>query len=184
MRLVEKIRSFLKNRTRLDIFLFKAGGLVIIYYLLRILIKFTPFLKPVFVLGKKSMIAILVYSSDLLLNLLGYESNTYENIVWISGSEGVKVINACLAWSVMALFIGFILIYPAKRKPKLWYIPMGIMCIILMNIFRITGMALISFHNYDALHFYHRYIFNFSLYVIVFILWIIWVNKYGTKKAN
>lgn len=184
MAIIEKIKSYLKNRTRLDTFLIKAGGLVIVYYLIRIIIKFTPFIKPVFVFGKNTMKSLLVYSTDFLLNILGYDSNVYKNIVWITGSEGVKVINACLGWSVMALFIGFILIYPAVKKPKYWYIPSGLLAIILMNILRITGMALISYHNYDALQFYHRYIFNFSLYVVVFILWIVWVNKFGIKQAN
>lgn len=181
MHIKYKIQSFLEKRTTLDIFLIKAGGLVLLYYLLRIIFKFTPFLKPFFVYSKKALIWLLVHSTDLLLSLFGYESNIHQNIVYITGSQGVKVINACLGWSTMALFIGFILIYPGTRKPKYWYMPMGILVIIIVNILRITGMALISYHNYNALEFYHRYIFNVSILSSVLILWIIWVRKFGHK---
>jgi exosortase/archaeosortase family protein len=178
----DKIKAFFEKRSNLDIFLMKAGGLVLLYYLLRITIKFTPFLKPIFVISKKGLIWLIVNSSNLILGVLGYDSQVNENVVYIVGTAGVKVINACLGWSVMAMFIGFIVIYPSVKKAKFWYIPMGLLIIVFVNILRIAGMTIISYENYDALEFFHRYIFNFSIYIVVFILWYIWVNKFGKKR--
>ncbi len=182
MKIRKKIDGFLQNRNKLDIFLIKAGGLLIAYYGLRIIIKFTPLIRPIFLFFRNLLTQLILKSSYFILDTLGYEVNIYNRIIWIEGSQGVRVINACLGWSIMALFIGFIIIYPGKKKNKYWFIPLGIVSIIFANTFRITAMAMVSFHRYSMMDFYHKNIFNLILYLVVFGMWIIWVRKYGLKE--
>ena len=181
MEIREKINSFRQKRSKLDLFLIKAGGFVFIYYFFRVTVKFTPFLRPVFLFFRNLLSQLILKTSYFILDVFGYDVNIYKKIIWIEGSQGVRVINACLGWSMMALFIGFIIIYPGEKKKKYWFIPMGIVAITFANILRITAMALVSFHKYNLLDFYHKYVFNIILYIVVFLLWIIWVRKYGTK---
>lgn len=181
MQIFKKINKYLEKRSKLDIFLIKAGGLVLLYYFWRIVIKFTPFIRPFFIFSRKLLTQVIIKISYFILTLFGYEVNTYKKILWIEGSQGVKIINACLGWSIMAMFIGFIVIYPGKRKSKFWFIPFGIGIIILSNIIRITAMAMVSYHYVHLLDFYHKYVFNIILYLTIFILWIIWVRRYGDK---
>lgn len=183
MQLIGKIKNFIETRSRLDLFLLKSGGMVLIYYIIRITIKFTPFLRPIFVFSRDIFIRLLVKGTYIMLHIFGYDAHIQNsNIVYIAGSQGVLVINACIGWAIMALYIGFILIYPGKKKAKYWFIPLGLVIITIVNVFRITGMAMISYHNYESLAFYHRYIFNFALYLAVFIIWFVWVSRYGIRN--
>lgn len=174
-----RYKQWIESRNKLDGFLIKGALLACAYFLLRILLKNTPLLKPVFVLGKKALTGILVYGSNTLIKLFfGYDSKVHENIVYIEGSEGVKITNACLGWSMMALFAGFIIAYPGVKKSKYYMIPLGLIIIILFNMLRITLMVIISYKAYDSLQFYHRYIFNFILYLVVFSLWFFWARRF------
>lgn len=184
MDILKNSKAFYTNRSQLEAFLLKGGGLVLCYYFLRILFKYLPLFHSIFVFSKKKLIWFYVHSSDILLNLFNYDAKTYSNIVYIEGSQGVRVINPCLGWSIMSLFIGFILIYPGLKRSKFWYIPLGLTCIIFVNILRIAGMVLVSYNNPDALNFYHYYIFNIALHLTVFTLWLIWVKKYGAHTKN
>ena len=186
----ERYQSLKKNfdkRSNLDKFLIKGGTLVIIYYILRLVFKNTSLLRPVFVLSKKALTALLLKSSYFITKGFGEEVSIYKNIIWIEGSQGVRIINDCLGWSLMALFAGFILIYPGNRISKYWYIPLGLFIIQLLNLGRITGMVYISRYAPEFLDIYHIYIFKIILFLVVFILWIVWIRKYGiknTKKAG
>jgi exosortase/archaeosortase family protein len=184
MQFVKKITTFLKSRSRLDLFLIKAGTLVVAYYMIRIAFKFLPFLRPVFIWARKLISQVILTGSEWILELMGYDVNIHKKILWITGSQGVKIINACLGWSMMAMYIGFLIIYPGNKISKYWYIPLGLIIIQFANIVRITAMALVSYHYYGLLDFYHKYVFNIFLYLAVFILWIIWVRKFGSKQAS
>jgi exosortase family protein XrtF len=133
---------------------------------------------------RRALVRTIVFSTRGLLRLLGKDARTYRNIVYIENSDGVKVIFSCLALSLMALFAGFIISYPGNRKSKRWFIPMGIGLILIMNILRITGMALFSYYSPESLDFYHRYIFTFALHGFILLLWILWVSRYGIREKN
>ena len=183
MQIKQKIYNALEKRSKLDIFLLKGAGLVLLYYFWRIIIKFTPFFRPVFIFFRRLLTNIIVKTGHFILDVFGYDVHIHKKILWIEGSEGVKVINACLGWSVMAMFMGFILIYPGQRKSKFWFIPLGVGVIIFANIIRVTAMAMVSYHAYHLLDFYHKYVFNLILYITIFVLWVYWVKKYGDIKA-
>lgn len=176
-----KIPDFLKKRSPLDLFLIKGAGLVVLYYLLRVVIKFVPSFSPVFVFCRESFKTILVYGSNIVVSILGYNTEVRENILLIVGSPGVKVINACIGWSVMALFVGFVAIYPGKKKSRYWFIPLGLVIIIAVNILRIAAMTIIVFKRVEILDFYHQYIFNVVLLLVVFSQWFWWVSM--SKKV-
>lgn len=183
-KIIENYNNFVSRKNNLDLFLLKGGILAALYFIFRILFRKVVFLKAILTFSKQVMINFLVKSSYWFLNFLGFDVQVFERIVYIEGSQGVRVINACVGWSTMALFIGFIIAYPGIRKSKYWYIPFGLIIIVAINILRISLMAIISYKSIDSLDFYHKYIFNFSLYVIVFALWILWAWKFNKKKGK
>jgi exosortase family protein XrtF len=183
MKQIKNFKEYLAERSVLDMFLIKSGALLVLYFILQISIKYTPIFKPVFIFFKHSMTKLILVTGDKILVILGYDSKIYKNILYIQGSDGVKIINACLGWSMMALFTGFILAYPSYNKSKYWFIPLGLVIIIAVNILRITGMVLISYISPESLDFYHHYIFKIVLYLIIFILWIIWLKSLEKQKT-
>lgn len=177
-------KKFYQKRNKLDLFLLKGAVMAFLYFIFRILFKTTPIFHSLFIISKKILIAVLVNGSNLILKTLGYSSKIHENIVYIEGSNGVRVINACLGWAIMALFAGFIIAYPGTKRSKLIIIPIGIAAITFANILRIALMAIISYTAYDKLNFFHRYIFNFILYAVVIGIWIYWIRKNNKSQKN
>ena len=135
----------------------------------------------------QNFIGLIINSSDFLLNFLGFK--TYKvlqdrdmQVIGIDGANGVWVGSNCNAITLFALFSVFIIAYPGNQKHKFWYIPIGIIIIHLLNIFRVLALAMISFYRPDLLEFNHTYTFTFIIYGVIFLLWLIWINKFSEKS--
>lgn len=157
------------------LFFAKAFGLFILWYFI-----YELWLHP---LGTVDAIVIdnIIFFSSKILNLLGYDLITGANpnvrTIGIDGTHGLWVGDPCNGMALFALFTGFIIAYPGPVIKKLWYIPLGLILIHLLNILRVTALTLIDFHSPQHLEFNHTYTFTILVYSFVFALWIIWANK-------
>lgn len=98
-------------------------------------------------------------------------------VVGIDGSHGVLIGYPCNGLELFALFAGFVMAYPGPLKKKLWFIPIGIVSIHILNLMRVIALALLAFYAPDKLEFNHTYTFTFIVYSYVFVLWLIWSMK-------
>lgn len=123
----------------------------------------------------------LIYLSGKLLTLFGYETfhSTGDIIrtIGIDGSHGVWVGDPCNGIDLFALFAGFVIAYPGPVKKKLWFIPLGLIAIHLLNTIRVTALAMIAYHSPESLDFNHTYTFTILVYGFIFYLWMLWANK-------
>jgi len=131
----------------------------------------------------------LVYLSKKILLFFGYElvvysEIAYQNIVQIKESLGVTIGAPCDGIVLLALFTVFIMSFPGPSKHKLWFLPLGLMSIHLINVLRIVSLAIIVDINPAWLEFNHDYTFTILVYAFVFFLWYIWVNKFSPLKAS
>ena len=124
----------------------------------------------------------LIYFAELLLQLFSWEYFTYGHSIGVDGSHGVYVGVPCNGLDLIALFAGFIIIFKGSWKNKLWYIPLGILIIHLLNVLRVFALILIENYNPELLEFNHKYTFTILLYVLVFFGWVVWVKKYSIPK--
>jgi exosortase family protein XrtF len=90
-----------------------------------------------------------------------------------------RIIEGCNALSVIILFISFVIAFTGKLKKTLLFILFGIILIHILNIGRIALLciALFNFPHYE--HLLHGVVFPLVIYGVVFLLWVIWVNKYS-----
>ena len=133
----------------------------------------------------QAFIALIINSSDAFLKLFGYDtfkvlSDTDYQVIGIDGSDGVWIGSSCNAVTLFCLFAVFIAAYPGQQKKKIWFLPLGILLIHILNIFRVVALALIAFYNPKVLDFNHTYTFTFIIYGFIFLLWMVWVNKYSS----
>lgn len=124
----------------------------------------------------------LIYFAELLLQLFSLDYFTYGHSIGVDGSHGVYVGVPCNGLDLIALFAGFIIIFKGSWKNKLWYIPLGIIIIHLLNVLRVFALILIENYNPELLEFNHKYTFTILLYVLVFFGWVVWVKKYSILK--
>ncbi|HHZ65226.1 MAG TPA: exosortase family protein XrtF [Flavobacteriales bacterium] len=122
-----------------------------------------------------------------ILEMLGYTLISSEllqemySTVGIDGTHGVFISDNCSGISLMALFTGFILAYPGTVKYKLLLIPFGILTIHIINILRIVGLCIMAKHTPSLFELNHHYTFTVVVYTYIFLLWVLWVNKFANK---
>ena len=117
-----------------------------------------------------------------LFNYIIFTGN--DRLIGIDGSGGLWVGDSCNGISLFILFTGFIVAYKGNWKYKLVYIFLGIISIELMNVLRLVGLAILDTYNRAWTEFNHSYTFTIFIYSVIFILWIIWVNKFSNKVVN
>jgi exosortase/archaeosortase family protein len=122
--------------------------------------------------------------NEFLLELFNYKVFTQGRTIGIKPTEGLWIGDPCNGLNLFALFAGFIIAYPGKKK--LLFITFGIISIHLLNSLRVTALLLIFLYSPESLDFNHTYTFTIIIYAYIFTLWVYWVNKYGAsaKKEN
>ena len=175
--------NFLRNYP-VFLFLLKAFGLYITWYIL-----YEIWLHPQ---GKMDLLLInnLILLSSKILKLIGFrliEQPIYNEVIrtmGIDGSHGLWIGDACNGLTLFALFTGFIIAYPGPLIRKLIYIPIGIIVIHFMNVLRIVSLSVITLYAPEYLEINHTYTFTILVYTCVFILWILWANKFSKTKIT
>lgn len=163
-------------------FILTASALYFFFYLIY------QFIVKRYTYYDQKFIGTIIQASDFFLRLIGYKTFTVLQdrdfqIVGIDGSNGVWVGSNCNAISLFALFSIFIIAYPGAQKNKWWFIPVGIICIHLLNLLRVIGLVLMANYYPTYLEFNHTYTFTFLIYSFIFFLWVVWVNRFSQKQT-
>lgn len=96
-----------------------------------------------------------------------------------NGKYVSRIIEGCNALSVINLFISFVIAFSGKLKNTIYFIISGSIIIHVLNITRIA-LLMVAFYNFPEANFIlHDILFPLVIYGAVFILWIIWVNKFS-----
>lgn len=95
-----------------------------------------------------------------------------------------RIIEGCNALSVVILFIAFIIAFTGKWKHTLLFIVFGSILIHVLNIARIALLCIALYHYPEFEHLLHGVIFPLIIYGIVFLLWVIWVNKFSLHATT
>jgi exosortase family protein XrtF len=102
----------------------------------------------------------------------------YYHNVYIS-----RIIEGCNALSVIILFIAFTVAFTGKIKNTIIFILFGSILIHILNIARIALLCIALYHFPQLEHILHGVIFPLVIYGVVFLLWVIWVNKYSNHAT-
>jgi len=138
-----------------------------------------------FISGSADWLALHVFTYALWINqhILGLAITTSEpNTMWFVNNGYVTVNESCSGlkqfYQIAALFI----IFPGPWKHKLWYIPMGFVVMFFTNVLRIVVLSLMVIWKPEYWDFTHTWILRPFFYLVIFILWVIWVEKFRRGK--
>jgi len=106
--------------------------------------------------------------------------------LFLNGKYVARIIEGCNAISVMILFVAFVIAFSGKWKITALFILFGCLIIHILNIARIALLSAGMYHYPEHEHILHGVIFPLIIYSTVFLLWVIWVNKYSSyaKKSR
>lgn len=128
--------------------------------------------------------------SQDLLNTFGYETAIETHAdeptmkIIIRGKYVARVVEGCNSISVIILFISFIMAFSGKFKTTFFYILAGSTLIYVVNIIRIAILSVGLFHYPWRREILHIVIFPAIIYGMVFVLWMIWVNRFSNLKSR
>lgn len=91
----------------------------------------------------------------------------------------VSIIWGCTAFKQSFIWMVIMSFARGRKARKLWFIPLGWLCIYLFNILRITLIALLCEHHPAMFTFWHEYFFKYLFYGMLFMLWVWWVERLG-----
>lgn len=176
MRALIKQNAFIK-------FVLTAGFLYLFLYIVY------QFIVKRYTYYDQKFIGSIIQTANFFLKNIGYNTFTVlqdrdYQVIGIDGSNGVWVGSNCNAITLFSLFSVFIIAYPGKAKSKFWFIPLGILFIHILNIIRVIALVLIANYAPQFLSFNHTYTFTFLIYAFIFMLWMVWVNKYSKINSK
>ena len=98
-----------------------------------------------------------------------------------------RIIEGCNGLSVIALFISFVVAFSGKTRTTILFVMGGSLLIHVLNLFRIGLLSILLYYYPEQEHVLHGVLFPLFIYGVVFLLWIVWVNKfskYATKNSK
>ncbi len=125
-----------------------------------------------------------------LMTFLGFQAFEMPNLealsvkLFYNKKYIAQIIEGCNGLSVIILFIAFVIAFTGKLKHTIAYIIGGSLIIHILNIARISLLCILiySYPEYEAI--LHGVIFPLIIYGVVFLLWIIWVNKFSIYASK
>lgn len=136
-----------------------------------------------FMMYIRGEMSTLVFEQSLWFDrhVLGMEIVSQDQTMIFPACGYITINASCSGFKQIMQFVVLMLIFPGPWKHKLWFIPMGIIIVHLTNLFRIVGLSVITENWVEYWHFSHDNLFRPFFYVVMFFLWVWWVEKFLEK---
>jgi exosortase family protein XrtF len=129
--------------------------------------------------------------SEELINIMGYDAKVVPHPdepsmkLIINNKYLARVIEGCNSVSVIILFVSFIMAFSGKAKTTFIYMLSGSVLIYSVNLIRIVVLSIGLYHYPWRRDILHTVIFPGIIYGMIFLLWIVWVNRFSSMiKKN
>jgi len=123
--------------------------------------------------------------SKELIDLMGYKAEVLPHPdepsmkLIINNKYLARITEGCNSVSVIILFVSFIMAFSGKPKTTFIYMLSGSVLIYSVNLIRIVFFSISLYHYPWRKDILHMVIFPAIIYGMVFLLWIIWVNRFS-----
>ncbi|TXG37517.1 exosortase family protein XrtF [Seonamhaeicola maritimus] len=123
--------------------------------------------------------------TEILLNTVGYQSqilphpNEPSMKLILNGKYLARVIEGCNSFSVIILFVSFVVAFSGKIKTTIVYILSGSVMLYVVNLFRIVLLTIGLYHYPEYENILHTVVFPAIIYGMVLLLWVLWVNRFS-----
>lgn len=116
-------------------------------------------------------------SAWIVDNVLRIPVTTANDTLFFENNGYVAVLGSCSGLKQFYQWSVLMILFPGPWLKKLWYIPMGILIIHIVNIFRIVSLSVIVIYWPEKWDFIHEWILRPFFYVVIFAMWVVWVEK-------
>lgn len=100
----------------------------------------------------------------------------------IEGKYTARVIEGCNSISLIILFVSFIVAFSGTLKATLLFSVLGGVFIYVVNVLRIAFLTVMIYKYPNQIGILHDMVFPAIIYGTIFLLWVLWVNKFSNYK--
>jgi len=122
--------------------------------------------------------------TSFILNLFGERTvQTGISVFYPTENKIIRVEDHCLAIPATIIFVGTIVLFKGDWRTKLWFIPFGILLIIIINLTRLAFLCY-TFAHFSR-HFFdinHSVIYVIITYALVFMMIVWWMRKFSGEE--
>lgn len=126
--------------------------------------------------------------TEYVARLLGYPTGIQQSkdelsvIFFVGDVYAVPIVEGCNSISVIILFLSFIIAFAGSLKATIIFGIVGSIAIYFINILRILALSKLMYLYPEYQDILHNLFFPAIIYGTVFILWLIWVNRFSYLK--
>lgn len=158
----------------------KINEILIVFFLYILLLNFfVPYINYYLYIefllqATKSMVTVLDYHAEI-------------NGPYLSGTNGGTLFMAKWCLGLITMFVFASMVYLTRRDNKTCgiFIFVGIIILHILNIVRLSLLFIfVQNHDDSELIMDHHDIYNIVVYLVIFALWIIWIEKFSSIKRK
>ncbi len=128
--------------------------------------------------------------TEAVASLLGYDTiirqtnDELSMMLFVENVYAVPIVEGCNSISIIILFLSFIIAFSGSIKATIIFGIFGSIAIYAINILRILALSKLMYVYPEYQGILHDLFFPAIIYGTVFILWVIWVNKFSYLKKT
>jgi exosortase/archaeosortase family protein len=191
-----KLRGFIKKyklEAFKDVAIFMAI-LLVFHFLWRTFIG--DILEVAFIKDSANSLAVVVFNASqwaletMNINVSFFDELTiagrpWKNVIYYAENNGFVAVNlSCSGLKQLYQWLFLMLLFPGPWKHKLWFIPMGLIVVHFVNVFRIISMTFVTINIPQQWDFMHDNVLRPFFYVVMFAMWVLWNEKFRTNKSK
>ena len=186
-KLIEEINKFIKKyklHVLKDVAIFVVIILVV-HFSYRLWVKKTdywPISGLMHTIHDRSSDMVFEQSVWIIDKLLGIPITTGEvRTIYFENGGFIGINESCSGVKPILQFVLLMLLFPGPWKHKAWFIPMGVVILQIVNLFRISGLAVVTVTSPQYWDFAHDNLFRPFFYVVIFFLWVFWTERFKQR---
>ncbi|MBL7875978.1 MAG: exosortase family protein XrtF [Cyclobacteriaceae bacterium] len=126
---------------------------------------------------------VVTEQTSFIINLFGENTATLPKpasptvSIMKESQSVISVFEGCNGINVMIVFVSFLIAFKGSRKQLAWFLPLGIVIIYVSNLLRVAALYYVAFYWQRYFYYVHKYAFTATIYLIVFALWVWWMER-------
>jgi len=129
-----------------------------------------------------------VYLASVWVNIhiLGMDLQLAEGntMIFLKNNCSIYINESCSGFKQMIQILVLFVLFPGPWKHKLWFIPACILAMFFVNVIRVIGLSYAMLYAPQHWDFIHLWIMRPFYYVAIFVMWVIWVEKFRGKVKS
>jgi len=128
---------------------------------------------------------VFLMSSWINMNILCIDMRMApgNTLIFLKNNSSIFINESCSGFKQMVQIVILFVLFPGPWKHKLWFIPACIVSMFFVNVIRVIGLSYAMIWSPEHWDFIHLWIMRPFYYLAIFIMWVIWVEKFKNKRG-